>query len=112
MVSLDESFKPATLPRPKNKMNQEALRNVEFKEVNAVVMQKVLLTPETDEDHPDYSTAHADFTTGCHPCSGGCGFKAALDYRFEGYCCGKCWYHVNDPEAGKKRKHCKRCEKR
>ena len=67
----------------------------------ALTKQRVFLTPEMEANHPDYSTAHADFTPGCLPCLGGCGFKVALASRFEGYCCGKCWYHANDPEAGK-----------
>ena len=71
--------------------------------------EKIHLSPEMDEDDPAYSMAPADFTTGKSLCLGGCGFKAALDTRFRGYCCGKCWYHTNDPEAGKKRKHCRRC---
>ena len=66
---------------------------------------RMLLTPEMDEDDPAYSTAHADFTTKNSACLGGCGLKAGLDSRFEGHCCGKCWQHTNDPNAGRRRKH-------
>jgi hypothetical protein len=72
---------------------------------------RILLTPEMDEDDPAYSTADADFTTKNSACLGGCGLKAGLDSRFEGHCCGKCWQHTNDPNAGRKRKHCRRCRR-
>ena len=72
---------------------------------------RILLTPEMSEDDPAYTTAEADFTTKNSACLGGCGLRAGLDSRFEGHCCGKCWQHTNDPNAGKKRKHCRRCRR-
>ena len=65
--------------------------------------------PEISKDDPAYTTAPADFSTCEEQCAGGCGFKAAKDKSFEGYCCGKCWYYANDPNAGKNKKHCRRC---
>ena len=61
----------------------------------------ILLIPEMSEDDPAYSTTPADLSTCEDLCAGGCGFKAAKDKSFGGYCCGKCWYYANDPSAGK-----------
>ena len=37
--------------------------------------------------------------------------KQAWTPDSEGHCCGKCWQHTNDPNAGRRRKHCRRCRR-
>ena len=93
LISREQAIEVAKqLVEKYEKLNKDARIDVADATTDILSPRRVLLSPEMDEDDPAYSTAPADFTTKNSACLGGCGFKAALDSRFRGYCCGKCWY--------------------
>ena len=58
-----------------------------------------------------WETDEADYTADPRLRCKGCNYCAAGHVDFMGYCCGKCQYYTEDPSAGKRRKHCRRCTK-